>query len=280
MGTLLVGTAGWTDRTLIDSGWYPPGIDTPAKRLEFYADTFPLVEVDATYYSPVSERVAALWTQRTPQHFTFNIKAFSLFTQHPTKPSALPKDLRSAADNIDRPNVYLHDLTPHAVDELWERFLGALTPLHEAGKLGAILLQFPPWFPIDLEVLGACGRARHHTMSNTAPPSSAGSAPPCRNKIVLQGSHLCRTFHRTGLREIRWRPTGDGRATSTDESPVSTWSMARTRSRKCACPIHSVRTRRKRPRYWAGGWPTSMSAKAILSCSCTAIRRRRTYGAT
>ncbi|MDR7304136.1 DUF72 domain-containing protein [Haloactinomyces albus] len=148
MGKLLVGTAGWTDRSLIDSGWYPPGVDTPAKRLGFYADTFSLVEVDATYYSLVAERTTRLWTQRTPAHFIFNIKAFSLFTRHPTKPSALPEDLRSATDDINRSNVYLHDLDPRVVDELWQRFLGTLTPLHEAGKLGAILLQFPPWFPI------------------------------------------------------------------------------------------------------------------------------------
>ena len=32
---------------------------------------------------------------------------------------------------------------------MWERFLAALDPLRQAGKLGAILLQFPPWFPIS-----------------------------------------------------------------------------------------------------------------------------------
>lgn len=148
MGELLIGTAGWTDRALSDVGWYPPEIDTPAKRLGFYAGRFPLVEVDATYYSPVAERTASLWAQRTPEHFTFNIKAFSLFTQHPTKPSALPKELRPDAGSLGRSNVYLHDLDPRVVDDMWERFLGALTPLREAGKLGALLLQFPPWFPI------------------------------------------------------------------------------------------------------------------------------------
>ena len=34
-------------------------------------------------------------------------------------------------------------------DQAWDRFLAALEPLHQAGKLGAILLQFPPWFPIS-----------------------------------------------------------------------------------------------------------------------------------
>jgi uncharacterized protein YecE (DUF72 family) len=34
-------------------------------------------------------------------------------------------------------------------DQAWDRFLAALEPLRQAGKLGTILLQFPPWFPIS-----------------------------------------------------------------------------------------------------------------------------------
>jgi uncharacterized protein YecE (DUF72 family) len=45
--------------------------------------------------------------------------------------------------------VYLKDVDPGVVDEAWERFFAALEPLRDAGKLGAILLQFPPWFPIS-----------------------------------------------------------------------------------------------------------------------------------
>ena len=56
MGDILVGTASWTDRTLLDSGWYPQTADTPEKRLAYYARQFPLVEVDATYYAPPAER--------------------------------------------------------------------------------------------------------------------------------------------------------------------------------------------------------------------------------
>ena len=32
------------------------------------------------------------------------------------------------------------------MDEAWRRFEAALRPLHEAGKLGAVLFQYPPWF--------------------------------------------------------------------------------------------------------------------------------------
>jgi len=149
MGQIRVGTASWTDRTLIDSGWYPPDADTPEKRLRFYARQFPLVEVDASYYALPAEQTAATWAARVPDGFTFNIKAFSLFTHHPTRVAALPADLRPAAAKTGKDRVYLKDVDPAVADQAWHRFLAALEPLRQAGKLGAILLQFPPWFPIS-----------------------------------------------------------------------------------------------------------------------------------
>jgi uncharacterized protein YecE (DUF72 family) len=149
MGEIKVGTAGWTDPTLIASGWYPPEASTPEKRLRFYARQFPLVEVDATYYALPGEQTAKAWAERTPDRFTFNIKAFSLFTQHPTPVRALPADLREAASQAGKDRVYLKDVDPAVADQAWDRFLAALEPLRGAGKLGAILLQFPPWFPIS-----------------------------------------------------------------------------------------------------------------------------------
>jgi uncharacterized protein YecE (DUF72 family) len=149
MGEIKVGTAGWTDSTLIASGWYPPEASTPEKRLRFYARQFPLVEVDATYYALPGEQTAKAWAERTPDRFTFNIKAFSLFTQHPTPVRALPADLREAASQAGKDRVYLKDVDPAVADQAWDRFLAALEPLRGAGKLGAILLQFPPWFPIS-----------------------------------------------------------------------------------------------------------------------------------
>ncbi len=144
MGDLRIGTASWTDRTLLESGWYPPQVKTPEARLAYYAEQFRVVEVDATYYSLPSERNSALWADRTPPGFTFDVKAFSLLTQHPTKTTALPKALRPG-DAKSR--LYLKDLPAASIDEVWDRFLRALTPLHDAGKLGAILLQYPQWFP-------------------------------------------------------------------------------------------------------------------------------------
>jgi uncharacterized protein YecE (DUF72 family) len=149
VGQILVGTASWTDKTLVASGWYPSEANTPEKRLRFYAGQFPLVEVDSSYYALPAERTAATWADRTPAEFTFNIKAFSLFTQHPTPVKALPADLREAAEKTGKTRVYLKDVDPEVTGQAWDRFLAALEPLRQAGKLGAILLQFPPWFPIS-----------------------------------------------------------------------------------------------------------------------------------
>ena len=159
MGDIRVGTAGWTDKTLIDSGWYPPDASTPEKRLRYYARQFPLVEVDSVYYALPAEQTAAAWAARTPDGFTFNVKAFSLFTQHPTPVRTLPSDLREAAGKSGKDRVYLKDVDPEVTDQAWDRFLAALEPLRQAGKLGAILLQFPPWFPIsrsNKEYIVAC----------------------------------------------------------------------------------------------------------------------------
>ena len=149
MGQIQVGTASWTDKTLIDSGWYPPEATTPETRLRYYARRFPLVEVDSTYYALPAEQTAATWAERTPASFTFNIKAFSLFTQHPTPVKALPADLREAAGKTGKDRVYLKDVDPEVTGHAWDRFHAALEPLRQAGKIGAILLQFPPWFPIS-----------------------------------------------------------------------------------------------------------------------------------
>jgi len=160
MGTIEVGTASWTDKTLLDSGWYPQTADTAEKRLAYYARQFPIVEVDSTYYGPPAEQTTRLWAERTPKNFTFNIKAFSLLTGHPTKVSAIYRDLRP---ETDKKNVYPGDLPPQSYEEIWTRFLSALDPLVEAKKLGALLFQFPPWFGIRksnkeylLEVAARC----------------------------------------------------------------------------------------------------------------------------
>jgi len=142
MGTIRVGTSSWADRLLIASGWYPRELNTAAGRLAYYARHFDLVEVDTTYYAIPAVETAAAWADRTPAGFTFDVKAFSLFTGHPTPLSALPKDLRP---DLPETTVRRRDVPDEYLDELWTRFHAVLDPIAAGGKLGTVLLQFPPW---------------------------------------------------------------------------------------------------------------------------------------
>jgi len=151
-GRILVGICSWTEPTLVKAGtFYPKDATSAEERLKFYASQFPIVEVDSTYYYPPSEKNSVLWIERTPHDFTFNVKAYSLLTTHPTKIDSLYKDVKEALpDELkSKRNVYHDQLPPELVDEVWQRFADALMPLHSAGKLGAVLLQFPQWFVIS-----------------------------------------------------------------------------------------------------------------------------------
>lgn len=148
MASILIGTCSWTDPTLLATRFYPSYASTAEARLRYYAQNFNLVEVDSTYYSMLAESTAKLWCQRTPDNFTFDIKAFSLFTQHPTQVPSLPKDIQTALGrtNLRTPRLYYRDLPSEIRNELWDRFSQALLPLDSAGKLGVVLFQFPQWF--------------------------------------------------------------------------------------------------------------------------------------
>src|SRR5437016_833615 len=151
-GKVVIGISSWTEPTLVKEGnFYPKGASSAEDRLRFYADQFPIVEVDSTYYFPPSERNSELWIERTPKDFTFNIKAYSLLTNHPTKPDSLYKDIQEMVPEElrEKKNLYRENLSNEAVEEVWQRFHDALMPLHSSGKLGAVLFQFPQWFVIS-----------------------------------------------------------------------------------------------------------------------------------
>ena len=148
-GTIRIGTASWTDPTMTAGGvFYPSGADSAEERLQYYASRFPLVEVDATYYSLPSRRTSELWVQRTPPDFTFDIKAHALMTGQPTETKRLPKDLREAlpAEVAEKRRIYAKDLPDELKDDVWAWFADGLEPLAESGQLGSILLQYPRWF--------------------------------------------------------------------------------------------------------------------------------------
>jgi uncharacterized protein YecE (DUF72 family) len=146
---ILVGSCSWTDPTLITCGrFYPAGACTAETRLRYYARQFPIVEVDSTYYAPPSERNSVLWAARTPPGFVFDVKVHALLTGHPARIDLLPVWTREAlpASAAGKRAVYRDDLDEQTVERIWELHRTALAPLAAAGKLGALLFQFPPWF--------------------------------------------------------------------------------------------------------------------------------------
>lgn len=143
---VLIGTCSWTDKSLIACGrFYPKGCSTPEARLRFYATQFPIVEVDSSYYAMPSRTNSELWLERTPTDFAFNIKAFRLFTNHPTAVNMLPKDIQETLSLAPTKRLYYKDVPTEICMELWKRFHNAIAPLDEAEKLRLVHFQFPPW---------------------------------------------------------------------------------------------------------------------------------------
>ena len=188
--TVRLGVAGWTDPSLIEPRvFYPDDATTPESRLRYYASRFPLVEVDATYYALPTKPLARRWAERTPRDFVFDIKAHALMTGHgadarqlpPWITDAIPARLRSAR------RVFPGVLPPEVIDQVWSLFLDALEPLRAANKLGAVLLQFPPWFKPSRESADTIRDARRR-LGNTL------GAVEFRHRGWLAGRVADRTF--------------------------------------------------------------------------------------
>ena len=157
MSEILVGTASWTDKTLIACGrFYPKAATTAEARLRHYASQFPIVEVDSSYYAMPAPATAELWALRTPEGFVMNVKAFRLFTGHPTQPQVFERDLKPEIESIcaGKGRFFVRDVPADLLDRLWQRFRDALVPLRHAGRLGLVHFQFPPWL-----TAGAASRA-------------------------------------------------------------------------------------------------------------------------
>ena len=70
--SLLVGTSSWTAEGWVGS-FYPPGTE-PKDFLPIYAQKFPTVEIDSTFYGIPSAQIVRQWKARTPAGFTFAAK--------------------------------------------------------------------------------------------------------------------------------------------------------------------------------------------------------------
>jgi uncharacterized protein YecE (DUF72 family) len=139
---IYIGTSGWS---------YPKGEGTwkgffyPAGRineLEYYSQFFNTVEVNSSFYRPPEPGIVYNWARRVPAGFLFAVKLWQKFT-HP----AMYREATGEAAVI----------SPEDVDI----FRRSLEPLARAGKLGALLAQFPPSFKNDAygrQVIGALAR--------------------------------------------------------------------------------------------------------------------------
>jgi uncharacterized protein YecE (DUF72 family) len=119
-----VGCSGWNYRDWRGT-FYPEGL--PARCwLEFYAQQFDTVEVNATFYRLPTVQTVERWVQQTPASFGFTIKASRYLTH--------VRRLRDIGEGIER---------------LYER----IAPLRESDRLDAVLWQLPPGFARDDDVL-------------------------------------------------------------------------------------------------------------------------------
>jgi uncharacterized protein YecE (DUF72 family) len=151
-GRIRVGVCSWADETLTKV-WYPKGVTSGEARLRYYAERYDTVEANSTYYRLPDPEQVEKWAARTPAEFTMHVKAFGVMTRHPVKLEQLPPDLRDvpsdARGRVERPPREYRA-------EVFRRFHAALDALRASGKLGGILMQFPPYVvykPASLEYL-------------------------------------------------------------------------------------------------------------------------------
>jgi uncharacterized protein YecE (DUF72 family) len=144
VGSVVVGTCSWTDKTMQER-WYPSGVSTPEARLRYYAARFDTVEVDSIFYGLPRREFAEAWVRRTPPEFTFHVKAYGMMTGHEVDERSLHPDLRDYNYEVTQRGRVRHP-DPRMVERSFEIFREELAPLDEAGKLGGVLMQYPPYF--------------------------------------------------------------------------------------------------------------------------------------
>jgi len=146
--SLHIGTSGWSypsGKGTWNGLFYPAGRSKKAgtaqfDELRFYAEHFDTVEVNTTFYGQPRAEVTSAWAARTPPGFEFSVKLYQKFTH--------PKMFREAARRSAPGTAggalleLLAQVTRSDIDD----FRAGVEPLAAAGKLGAVLAQFPPSF--------------------------------------------------------------------------------------------------------------------------------------
>jgi uncharacterized protein YecE (DUF72 family) len=177
-----VGTSGWSypaGRGTWNGIFYPPRGRAGRRsfdELAYYAEHFDTVEVNSTFYRLPRLETTKSWAERTPRGFEFSVKLHQAFT-HPKMAAAAAVGPRRGREDFATAVDPVPAVTTAQVDE----FRAVMEPLTNAGKLGALLVQFPPSFKQSAESVDYLGwlltafagypaavELRHRTWSDTA----------------------------------------------------------------------------------------------------------------
>ncbi|MFP5262426.1 MAG: DUF72 domain-containing protein [Blastocatellia bacterium] len=120
---LWIGTSGWAYKHWLNGAFYPPKLRSD-QQLPFYAERFPTVEVNFSFYRLPERSVFETWEEQSPDGFMFAVKASRYLTHM--------KKLKDPEEPLDR-------------------LMGRAKGLKK--KLGPILFQFPRTWPANLERL-------------------------------------------------------------------------------------------------------------------------------
>ena len=115
---LWVGTSGYSYAEWADAGFYPPGTRS-GNMLPFYAQNFPITELNFTWYQMPKARALERMHRQAPADFRFAAKLTRTLT---------------------------HEIDPGQWRGQAVQYRDGIAPLIQARKLAAILLQFPPSF--------------------------------------------------------------------------------------------------------------------------------------
>jgi uncharacterized protein YecE (DUF72 family) len=144
MGEVRIGTSGWSYPSgpgTWNGVFYPSRRSQPAGRpaksdeLAYYAEHFDTVEVNSSFYRLPDPAVTKKWASQTPGRFDFCVKLFQKFTH----PGMYLKGAGPGAGSGESP-------VPAVTGADVDAFRQSIEPLCSAGKLGALLVQFPPSF--------------------------------------------------------------------------------------------------------------------------------------
>lgn len=141
------GLCSWAEKALIRSGeFYPKGVNTAEGRLRYYAETFDVVEVDASFYAIPAEETVVRWAERTPADFVFHAKAYALLTGHGAELGSVPPEVRDllTLEDMGKGRVIVKEKEP--LKAAFRLFREAFIPLKTAGKMGITVFQYPGQF--------------------------------------------------------------------------------------------------------------------------------------